>query len=393
MTALDGRLRATLLPSGESRELWIRDGTLRFEGPSSARELVSPGGFAISGLVDAHAHLSWPHHRDMPSHTLAFMDRIRQVYAELGTTALRDMGSDRDEVCRLPDAPGLPPFVTAGTMLLRDDTWPLTDTPPSRLVAAVKDRISAGARWIKVFSDFSSDFQGREHPGFSGDDALTYPLEVLSEAVAVAHAAQLRVAVHCYSYEGAKVAIEAGADSLEHGWGVDEALVRRMAAQGVAWVPLAGIAGKMVAQAREHAEPGKSEWIDERLSALQRLLPLAADLGVTILAGTDWFPDPSVGDEVIELHELGLTKTQALAAGSWTARAYLGFPGLETGARADLVLLRDDPRIELETLLRPELVVVGGVRVTPRPEWHLAPNRLRWSRGVPVGAASDRKGQ
>lgn len=374
-----GRVRATLLPEGREAEVWIRDGLLQLDGPADAPLLAPPGGFALSGLVDSHSHLSWPHFPGMPSHTTPFMDGNRQIYAELGTTLLRDMGSDRDEVCGLADVPGLPPVRTSGTMLLRDDVWPLTDTPPERLRAAMLERLAKGASWVKVFADFSSDFQGRENPGFAGDDALTYPLELLRDAVDAVHAAGGRVAAHCYSPEGTRVSIDAGVDSLEHGWGLDASLLPALAAREIAWIPLVGIAGQMRELALRHHDPDKLRWIDERMAALQALLPQAVKAGVKVFAGTDWFPNPSVGDEILELHAFGLTATEALAAGAWAPRRWLGQPGLEAGARADLVLFRDDPRLRLDALLRPELVVIGGRRVTPHPERHLAPNRVRWS--------------
>ena len=52
----------------------------------------------------------------------------------------------------------------------------------------------------------------------------------------------------------------------------------------------------------------------------------------------------TVADEIRELHALGLPVEEALAAGSWAARAWLGEPAIEDGAPADLVLYAADPR-------------------------------------------------
>jgi imidazolonepropionase-like amidohydrolase/ectoine hydroxylase-related dioxygenase (phytanoyl-CoA dioxygenase family) len=360
-----GRLRATALPEGRERDLWVHDGVLKFEGPSAAPWLAPPGGYLLSGLVDCHAHLSWPHNRSMPSHTAEFMNANRRAYAALGTTLLRDMGSDRDDVCRLKDEPGLPPVQASGMMILREDRWPLTNTPPEKLKTAMLARIAAGARWVKVFADFSSDFQGRDNPGFAENDALTYPLEILRDAVRAVHEAGGRVASHCYSRPGAEVSIAAGIDSLEHGWGLDEALIDRMVAAGTAWIPLVGLTPQMYDVAAKHGDRRTIDWISAKMETMRRTIPLAVDRGVRVVAGTDWFPNPTVADEVMELHALGLPAETALACGTWGARKWLGVRGIEDGARADLVLYREDPRRDLSALRRPGLIVIGGQQVSP----------------------------
>ena len=53
-------------------------------------------------------------------------------------------------------------------------------------------------------------------------------------------------------------------------------------------------------------------------------------------------------------------RASALAAGSWAARRFLGLPGLEEGAPADLVAYPDDPRDDPEVLARPALRVLDG---------------------------------
>jgi len=86
---------------------------------------------------------------------------------------------------------------------------------------------------------------------------------------------------------------------------------------------------------------------------------------VTVLAGTDagMVPHGLIATEIALLLAAGLTPEQALAAGSWAARAYLGLPGLEEGAPADLVAFPDDPREDVEALRRPQLVLLAGHRI------------------------------
>jgi imidazolonepropionase-like amidohydrolase len=55
-----------------------------------------------------------------------------------------------------------------------------------------------------------------------------------------------------------------------------------------------------------------------------------------------------------------LSAGTALGAGSWTARRWLGLPGLEPGALADLVAYREDPRKRPDILSQPAVVILNG---------------------------------
>jgi imidazolonepropionase-like amidohydrolase len=233
-----------------------------------------------------------------------------------------------------------------------------------------------------VFVDWSTDYRGRVNSGFTGDDPLTYAPELLERAVAAVHELGGRVAAHCFTRAGAEVAIGAGVDSLEHGWGVDRELVLRMAERRVAWAPLVGIAGHMWRIARRDGEPERAVWIEGALDELARFLPEAEARGVTLLAGTDIFPQVTVADEIRELHALGVSRPAALAAGTWGARAWLGEPGLEDGAPADVVVYAADPREDPAVLLEPRLILAAGRRVPASTE-RIRPAYVPWrERGV-----------
>jgi imidazolonepropionase-like amidohydrolase/ectoine hydroxylase-related dioxygenase (phytanoyl-CoA dioxygenase family) len=360
------RLRARVLPEGSDVvDIWIAEGRLRFDPVEGAQDLTACGEFLTSGLVDCHAHISYPHERGEPADSPAWMNARRAEYAATGTTLLRDMGAVSDAISSLLDVAGLPRVHCSGTMILRHDDFPFTRTDPEQLVRACAERVERGARWVKIFADWSSDYRGRINSGFTGDDDLTYPRELLEEAVAAVHALGGRVAVHAFTRAGAVAAIAAGVDSLEHGWGVDEGLVEQMAERRVAWVPLVGIAPAMWRIARRDGQPDRAAWIERTMSSLARVLPLAHRRGVWIFAGTDLFPEVTVADEIRQLHELGLDRSACMSAGTWGARDWLGEPGLTDGAIADFVLYAADPRADLGVLLRPEVIFVGGERVTP----------------------------
>ena len=92
----------------------------------------------------------------------------------------------------------------------------------------------------------------------------------------------------------------------------------------------------------------------------------AYDAGIPVFVGTDAggsLPHGLVAAEVAELVTAGIPPIEALAATSWSARAWLGRPGLEEGAPADLVVYDEDPRAEVGVLAAPRRVVLNGAVV------------------------------
>jgi len=89
----------------------------------------------------------------------------------------------------------------------------------------------------------------------------------------------------------------------------------------------------------------------------------AYEEGVPVYVGTDAggsLPHGLVASEVAELVAAGLPRIAALSAASWGARRWLGRPGLEEGASADLVVYPDDPREDVGVLAHPTAVVLRG---------------------------------
>ena len=135
---------------------------------------------------------------------------------------------------------------------------------------------------------------------------------------------------------------------------------------------------------RARPDGPRKEWYLRGATAHPALVAAAAEAGVTILAGTDSRPHGRVADEIRALAAAGLTPHQALAAGSWAARAYLGLGALTPGAPADAVVYDADPRTDLTILDRPRAVILRGRLYVlsrppsgpaPRPEQSDAPRR------------------
>ena len=189
---------------------------------------------------------------------------------------------------------------------------------------------AATAGWCKIIGDWAAD----EPP---------VRLDVLREATAAVHAVGGKVSVHAQTAQGCAHAVAAGVDSLEHGMHLDPALLGQMAAQGTALVPTLNAFAAAAFRVRARPPgPGRDGWL-RGWTAMPATARAAYEAGVTVLAGTDSHPSGTVAEEVERLISAGLPREAAVGAASWSARAWLGLPGLADGAPADLVAFTEDP--------------------------------------------------
>ncbi len=367
MTAF--HLNATLLPEGqETTDLWVAGGRITFDPLEDAADLAPKGGFALVGLVDCHAHLTLDVGlKGLEPGSAELVEANRQDHLAAGTLLIRDIGTVSDATLHLPWDDGLPKVIPASLFLAPQEggPFPLPPVPPERLPEVAVEQLEAGARWVKIMADWPGglwpeggipDF-GRERPN--------YPREALDETVDAVHRGGGRVAVHTFGREGAARSVAARVDSVEHGWGLDEDILRAMADQGIGWTPTLAMGPPLAQLAEDCGKPHVADWIRETVARLRKLVVRGAETGVPILAGTDILPHGSLAQEVAALHQSGLEPRQALGAASSEARAFLGAPSLEEGAAADLVLYPADPRESPGALARPSLVVLDG-RVVQR---------------------------
>ena len=352
-------IRATLLPDGDQqRDFWIHDRRITFEPVDGAEDLAPIGGFVLPGLVDCHVHLTLDFAESgLPAGSAELVEANLRGHLTTGTFVVRDMGAVSDATQRLSDE-CRPRVHYAGRLLAPPNRYfgIQRNTPSDELVDVATREAKSGAHWVKIIADFDE----------SGDllqGTPNYPHEILAAAVKAAQSAGARVAVHAVSAAGIQAALNAGVDSVEHGTGISERQLEQMAARQTAWTPTLVIAPGAAAMSSEMGGKRAADAVLAGFENARQMLPVAARLGVPILAGTDMYPPGSVWREVAALKASGLEPALALAAASTTARAFLGEPALEESALADLVLYERDPRNDPEFLKRPSLVMFRGDRV------------------------------
>jgi imidazolonepropionase-like amidohydrolase len=349
-------VRGVVLPEAEHRDLYLVDGRVSTSPVAGAR-LVAEG-WIVPGLVDAHCHVGL----DASGGVDDPAEQERQAVADrdVGALLLRDCGVPVDTRW-MDDRDDLPRILRAGQHLARPKRYLRgvgLEVEPEGLAEAVGDQARAGDGWVKIVADWID----RD----AGDLSPLWPDDVLRAAAARAHRQGARITAHTFSEDALPGLIRAGFDCLEHGTGLDDDLIAEMARRGTALVPtLINVLDNFSGIADSATRfPAYAEHMRRLLATAPSVVRRAAEAGVPVYVGTDAGGNVRhgrVADEILALHDAGLSAEAALAAGSWGARAWLGLPGgLDEGSPADLVVYASDPRQDLRVLRDPQRVVLRG---------------------------------
>lgn len=343
-------VHATDLSDGVTKDLWLDGDRISLEPLSDAPTLSSQA-FVLPGLVDVHCHPG----------TVQIGEPLQDEQLRADADALLAAGIT---LIRVPgSASRLPTWFGQGqdTPRLRHAGIPVAaeggffpgwgHQVPADQVPAVAAREAAEAGWCKLIVDWMTE---------DGDYAPTMSPEVIAAATRAVHDVGGRVAVHTQCAEGGLAAVAAGVDSIEHGMHLPIDALAQMAADAIVFVPTAStflaLAGAMT---DPQVPPALRTWFATGLERHGDLTREAYQASVTVLAGTD-LPPGHLNEEIRWLAEVGLPRDVALGAGSWTARSWLGLPGIAHDAPADLVLFTEDPRTDLGVLDRPAYVIIRG---------------------------------
>jgi imidazolonepropionase-like amidohydrolase len=349
------RVRGVCLPDEVDRDVYVVGDRLSFE-PVSGAETIADGGFVLPGLVDAHCHIGLAD--AAPVTDIEVARGLAHIDRDAGVLAIRDAGSPL-QYAELDDAPDMPRLFRAGRHIAPPKRYLpgyAVETVADDLAEVARQQAKAGNGWVKLVGDWIDRSVGDLTPTYDGD--------ALAAAVRAAHDAGSRVTVHTFSESALPLLLEAGLDCIEHGTGLSTELIDTMAQRGTALVPtminietfdaIADRAGRFPAYA-------------EHMRALKRRFPsvvmAAYEAGVPIYVGTDAggvLRHGQAADEMLRLNWAGMSTVDVLAAGSWKAREWLGLPGIEHGAPADLVVYDRDPRLDLGVLHEPSRIVLRG---------------------------------
>jgi imidazolonepropionase-like amidohydrolase len=367
----------------------VRIGTGAAAVPAGARVVDLRRYTAIPGLIDVHTHMTYwrdrqnlasPPPRSKDSVVMRAAENARRTL-ETGVTTVRDLGATNFTDIAMRDSinKGVmigPRMFVSGHGLGKVTTPPRAGAPSTvprgrvqdttEMKEAIRIQVDAGADWIKMYGSTGS-FQ-------NVTSVQTFSDVEMRVATETAHRYGKPIAIHSYGPAGARGAIAAGAESVEHPAGLDDATLAQWATRGTMYVPT-------IDHNRFYGDNASLLGYDAtQVAGLDsfRLLNLATArrahaAGVKFAMGSDavyWM----FGENTRELGwfvQAGMTPAQALAAATINGAALLGKPTklgrIAPGFFADIVAVEGNPLADINVVIdRVVWVMKGGAVVVDK---------------------------
>jgi imidazolonepropionase-like amidohydrolase len=323
----------------------------------------------MPGLIDAHAHLSsdisrspgfgpppalhgeLPRPRELGYFVLA---KTARALLAAGVTSIRDVGSYDDEAIVLREAVRLglvegPRILSCGRIISATAPGGAIFTTmyreadgPDDMRKAVREQLRRGADFVKLMATGARSVLAED------PEPAQMTAAELEAIVDEAHRLGVRVAAHVEGLAGARLAVNGGVDTIEHGLSLhrEPALLDAMAQAGVILVPTLSTFHDLAERFTDEFAPALVEQAKRQLEEAYLTLVAARTAGVILAMGHDSGPPGENAIELVRMVEGGLSPLEGISAATHGSARALGLPDAGTvsaGAVADLIVLDGDP--------------------------------------------------
>lgn len=317
----------------------------------------------LPGLIDSHVHLFMSGTRDPRTRerqlNAGFAEMVPVIQAHLdahlrsGVVAVRDGGDYGGHALRYQRECGQSPgpggvVKAAGRAWRRSGRYGrLIGRPPGNgeSLARAIARTPAPADHVKIVNAGLNSLKQ-----FGRQTAPQFTASEMGPAVRAAHDRGQPVMVHTNGELPTRIAIQAGCDSVEHGFFMGEYNLKQMAEEGTFWVPTA-LTMRSYARALQQSDPGAAgiAWQNYRHQLAQ--MRRAREIGVLLALGTDAGSlgvdhGAAVAGEMEIFLEAGFSISQTVACACQHGARLLGLSKLgtlERGKSATFVAVNGPP--------------------------------------------------